>query len=89
MSPDVLVAVLIHVDAGKGLAWFWCVKSAGAASLSEVKAVDMHCSTSKGEGGESIALPSEETGLAQRPSPCRYRMHFFFLLRTVKRVICK
>lgn len=40
----------------------------------------MHRSASGGDGGESIALPSEETGLAQRPSPCRYRMHFFFLL---------
>lgn len=85
-SPDVLVAVLICADMGKGLVGFRCAKS---ASLSGVKAEDMHWSTSKGEEGESIALPSEETGLAQRPSPCRYRMHFFFLLRTVKRVICK
>lgn len=46
----------------------------------------MHRSASGGERGESIALPSEETGLAQRPSPCRYRMHFFFLLEQGREV---
>lgn len=84
-----LVEVLRCAVAGKGLGWLWYVKLAGAESFSEVKAEAVHWSTSKGEEGESIALPSEETGLAQRPSPCRYRMHFFFLLRTVKRIICK
>lgn len=84
-----LAALLRRVAKRKGLAWLRCSQSAGAASLSEVKAEDLHGSTSEGEEGESIALPSEETGLAQGPSPCRYRMHFFFLLRTVKRVICK
>lgn len=84
-----LVAVLRCADREEGLAWFWCIRSAGAASLFGIKAEDVHWSTSKGEGGESIVLPLEETGLEQCPFPCRYRMHFFFLLRTVKRVICK
>lgn len=65
---------------GQGSGWSRCSGSAEAASCSDGKAEGVHRSASGGERGESIALPSEETGLAQRPSPCRYRMHFFFLL---------
>lgn len=42
-----------------------------------------------GDPGQPRALSSEGTGLGQRPSPGKYRMHFFFLLGIVKRVICK
>lgn len=42
-----------------------------------------------GDRGQPRALSSEGTGLGQRPSPGKYRMHFFFLLGIVKRVICK
>lgn len=43
-----------------------------------------------GDLGQPRALSSEGTGgLGQRPSPGKYRMHFFFLLGIVKRVICK
>lgn len=42
-----------------------------------------------GDTGQPRALSSEGTGLGQRPSPGKYRMHFFFLLGIVKRVICK
>lgn len=42
-----------------------------------------------GDVGQPRALSSEGTGLGQRPSPGKYRMHFFFLLGIVKRVICK
>lgn len=69
---------------GKGSGGSRCAEAAGAAGWSEGKAEGTRWSASRGEGGESIALPSEETGLAQRPSPCKYRMHFFFLLRTVE-----
>lgn len=41
-----------------------------------------------GDWGQPRALSSEGTGLGQRPSPGKYRMHFFFLLGIVKRVIC-
>lgn len=41
-----------------------------------------------GDPGQPRALSSEGTGLGQRPSPGKYRMHFFFLLGIVKRVIC-
>lgn len=41
-----------------------------------------------GDLGQPRALSSEGTGLGQRPSPGKYRMHFFFLLGIVKRVIC-
>lgn len=33
-----------------------------------------------GDPGQPRALSSEGTGLGQRPSPGKYRMHFFFLL---------
>lgn len=33
-----------------------------------------------GDLGQPRALSSEGTGLGQRPSPGKYRMHFFFLL---------
>lgn len=89
VSLEEPVALWRGAESGKGSCCCLCAESAGAASLSEGKAEEMHWSASRGEGGESIALPSEETGLAQRPSPCKYRMHFFFLLRTVKRVICE
>ena len=89
VSLEEQVAVWRRAETGKGSGCSLCAESAGAASLSEGKAEEMHWSASRGEGGESIALPSEETGLAQRPSPCKYRMHFFFLLRTVKRVSCE
>lgn len=81
-------AAVRGAETGRGSVCSLCVESAGAASLSEGKAEDTHWSASRGEGGESIALPSEETGLAQRPSPCKYRMHFFFLLHGPHQSVC-
>lgn len=72
-------------EAGGGRFFSLCAESSGFVSMQEERAeTSILWSKFTGEEGESIALPSEETGLLQRPSPCRYRMHFFFLLRTIK-----